>query len=79
MSKVVLKLRGLNELMRSPGVTAEVVRRARRMQAAAGENFEVVVYPHRWTARAYVQSKGAAGAEDEARDKRLTRAIDAAR
>ena len=76
---VNLNLPGLNALMRSAEVQAEVNRRGQRIQAAAGENFEYVASPHRYTARGYVQVNGAAGAREEARDKRLTRSLDAGR
>ena len=76
---VRLNLRGLNALMTSPPVTAEVVRRAQAIQRAAGPEFEVNVVPHRYTARAYVRAKSAKGRRQEARDKVLTRAVDSAR
>lgn len=76
---VTLSLRGLNALMTSREATAAVVRSANRIQAAAGANFEVNVVPHRWTARAYVRAKNAQGMRQEARDKVLTRALNAAR
>lgn len=76
---VQLKLRGLNALMTSPPVTAEVVRRARAIQTAAGADFEVNVVPHKWTARAFIRAKNERGAREEARNKVLTRSIDAAR
>ena len=76
---VTLNLRGLNEIMTSPAVTAEVVRRAQAIQRAAGPEFEVNVVPHPHTARAYVRAKSAKGRRQEARDKVLTRAVDSAR
>lgn len=57
---VRLKLSGLNRLMRSAPVQAEVNKAAARMAAKAGPKFEMIVEgkrPHRWTARAYVQGK----------------------
>lgn len=77
--RVTLKLRGINAVMTSPGVTAEVISRAKKIQQAAGENFKVNVSPHKYTARAFVVSANAEGAVEEARDKRLTRSIDAGR
>jgi hypothetical protein len=77
--KVTLKLRGINAVMTSPGVVAEVTARAQRIKKAAGDHFEVAVRPHRYTARAFVRSADFQGAHEEARDKRLTRAIDAGR
>ena len=77
--RVQLKLRGLNALMISPPVVSEVARRAHAIQRAAGEDFEVNVVPHKWTARAFIRAKNARGAREEARNKVLTRAVDAAR
>lgn len=74
---VKLKLRGLNALMTSREVTSEVVKRANAVQRAAGANFEVNVVPHKYTARAFIRPANAAGAKEEARDKRLTRALNA--
>lgn len=76
---VRLMLRGINALMTSSAVTAEVVRAARKIQRAAGDDFEVNVVPHKYTARAYVRAANARGAREEARNKVLTRALDAAR
>lgn len=75
---VRLKLRGLNALMTSREVTAEVVKAANKIQRAAGDDFEVNIVPHRYTARAYIRPKNARGARAEARDKVLTRALGAA-
>ncbi|MFJ6429711.1 hypothetical protein [Microbacterium maritypicum] len=77
--RVQIKLRGLNTLMTSPEAIAKVVGAANKIQAAAGEDFEVKVVPHRWTARAYVQPKNARGMREEARNKVLTRALNAAK
>lgn len=76
---VRLKLKGLNALMTSAPVVSEVVRRAQKIRDAAGENFEVNVVPHRYTARAYIRAANAEGAIEEARDKRLTAALNAGR
>lgn len=77
--RVQLKLKGLNALMTSPAATSEVVRAAQKIQRAAGPDFEINVVPHRYTARAYVRAANARGMRAEARDKVLTRAVDAAR
>ncbi len=77
--RVKLKIRGVNQVMTSRGATEEVASRAQRMARAAGPNFEAVVKPHKYTARAYVRNRNREGAEQEARDKTLTRAIDAGR
>lgn len=77
--RVQLKLRGINSLMTSREATAAVVSAANKIQRAAGDDFEVNVVPHRWTARAYVRAKNARGMREEARNKVLTRAVNAAR
>lgn len=77
--RVQLNLRGLNALMTGREATAAVVRAANKIQRAAGDDFEVNVVPHRWTARAYVRAKNARGMREEARNKALTRAMNAAR
>lgn len=73
--KVKLNLRGLNALMTSPGVTAEVVRRARAMVQQAGENFEADIVPHRYTARAFVRPANAAGRKEQADNAVLERVV----
>ena len=77
--KVKLKLKGINAVMTSPGAIAEVARRAQRMASAAGEGFEAVVNPHRWTARAFVRTADAPGRKRQADDAVLERALDAGR
>ena len=77
--KVKLKLKGINAVMTSPGAIAEVARRARRMASAAGEGFEAVVNPHRWTARAFVRTADETGRRRQAEDAVLERSLDAGR
>lgn len=80
MATVVrLNLRGLNEIMTCAAVRDDLDARGRRMAAAAGGEFEYVSRPHSRTARGYVQPRSAKGARQEAREKRLTRSIDAGR
>lgn len=79
MRDLKLSLPAINALMTSPAATAEVVRAANRIQRAAGDDFEVNVVPHKWTARAYVRPKNARGMRAEARDKVLTRALASAK
>lgn len=74
-AKVSLKIQGLNQLMTSPAVTAFLVKRAQAIAAKAGDDFEVNVVPHKWTARAFIRAANAEGARREAADKVLTRAI----
>lgn len=76
---VRLILRGINALMRSEEVQADLDARGQRMAAAAGPDFEYKRSPHKWTARGYVQSRNARGDRQEAREKRLARSISAGR
>ncbi len=76
---VRLNLRGLNALMSSEPMQQDLDARGRRMAAAAGPEFEYVTRPHSRTARGYVQPKSTRGARQEAREKRLTRSLDAGR
>lgn len=76
---VKLNMRGIREVLKGPEVTADLARRSKRVEAAAGDGFEAVVKPGKYTARAYVQSAGRKGDEREASEKALTRALDAAR
>lgn len=52
-----LKLGGLNRLMRSSPIQAEVNAEAARVRARAGSKFQVHPSTHRWTARAFVEAK----------------------
>lgn len=73
--KVKLKLRGINAVMTSPGVTAAVAREARRMAEQAGSNFEYNVSPHRYTARAYVRPANTEGRKEQADNAVLERVM----
>lgn len=55
--RVKLSLRGLNRLMRSDPVQAEVNKAAARIAAKAGPKFQVKPSKHQWTARAFVEPK----------------------
>lgn len=70
-----LNVRGLNRLMAGNTVQALVDERGEAMARRAGPNFEYVQRRHKWTARGYVQSANTDGAMEEAREKRLTRAL----
>jgi len=70
-----LVLRGLNTIMRSAEMQTIVDSTGRRMAAAAGDDFEYVASPHRWTARGYVQPKNARGMREQARNAALERAL----
>lgn len=77
--KVKLNIRGIREVLKSSGVESELVRRGRRVQNTAGDGFELVVKPARYTSRVFVQTGTGEAAKREAEDKVLTRALDAAR
>lgn len=72
---VKLNLRGINAVMSGPGATGAVVREARRMADAAGENFEANIVPHKWTARAFVRPKNEAGRKEQADNAVLERVM----
>lgn len=76
--RVRLKLKGLNELMTSAPVQAEVDRAGRKIAAAAGDGFAYSQpKPHKWTARGYVQVNSDDGARRQAEDAVLERAMSA--
>ena len=77
--RVELNSAGIDQLLKSPEVMAELQRRAGRVAAAAGEGFEAETYIGRDRARAVVRSTTAKAARAEAQDRALTRALDAAR
>lgn len=77
--RVKLKISGVRQTLKGQDVQSDLARRASRIAAAAGEGFEAVVKPHRYTARAFVQSTGVEGDKREAESKVLTRALDAGR
>lgn len=65
--QVKLKLAGLNKLMRSEPVQAEVNKAAGRVAAKAGSKFQVHPSTHRWVARAFVEPKSGEYLSDEDR------------
>lgn len=71
--QVNLKLGGINKVMRAAQPVVD--REAQDMAARAGEHFEAVSRPHKWTARAYVQPKDPIGMRQQARDAVLERAL----
>lgn len=79
VSRVKLKLKGINELMRSEPVQAHVDQVGRRVAAAAGDGFEYQPRTHKWTARGYVRTATAAARRREAEDKVLLAALSAGR
>lgn len=76
---VRLKIGGIRQVLRSAEVQKEVARRAQRGAAAAGPGIEAVVKPHKYTARAFVQTADEEGRRREADGKVLNRALDAMR
>lgn len=76
--RVKLSLKGINKLMTSAPVQAEVNKRAAKIAASAGPKYRMVVRPHKWTARAFVEPvEGARVTDDDQR--RLLGGLDAAR
>jgi hypothetical protein len=73
--KVKLNLPGINKIMTSKGARAVVRRELQRMEVSAGEGFEAVERPHRWTARGFVQTADVEGARRQAREKVLERVV----
>jgi hypothetical protein len=77
VERITIKLRGLNQVMRSPGAQARVDAVGARMAAAAGEGYEYQRSPHKWTARGFVQTANQKGRAREARSKVLNRVLSA--
>lgn len=73
--KLKLNLAAVNAIMTSPGAQAVVDRIGRQMAADAGDGFEYVASPHRWTARGYVQTTNARGRRRQAREAALESAL----
>jgi hypothetical protein len=72
---VKIRLRGINQLMRSREVQAVVDREGRRLAERAGPDFRYVPSPHRWTARGFVEPANLRGARAQAKDAVLERAL----
>jgi hypothetical protein len=77
--RVKLKLRGINEVLKSAAVQSDLDRRAERIAMAAGEGIEAVSKPHRYTSRAFVQTDSFVGAKRQADDAVLETSLDAGR
>ena len=75
--QVNLNLPGLNKLMTSAPVQAAADDLGAKLAGRAGENFEYVSKPHRYTARGYVQPANGLGAREQARNAVLERALGA--
>lgn len=77
--KVKLKIKGIRQVLKSGPVQSDLARRAKRIADAAGEGFAAVVKPHRYTARAFVQTDTEEARKRQADDAVLERAMDAGR
>lgn len=77
--RIVLNSKGINELLHSPGVQADLKARAQRVADTAGDGMEVTEAGDRNRARYVVITTTPEAMTNEAIDRSLTRAIDAAR
>lgn len=77
--RIVLNSRGVRALLRHPNVRADLERRARAIAAVAGDGMEATAVAGRTRARASVITATPDAMRAEARDRRLTRSIDAGR
>jgi hypothetical protein len=77
--KVTLNEANIGRLLTSPAVQADLLRRARKIAAAAGPGMEPSVQVGRTRARGSVITATRKAREAEARDRALTRALDAGR
>jgi hypothetical protein len=76
---IKLNLAALNQIMASPEMQTIVDSVGREVAANAGDGFEYVRRPHRWTARGYVQATTARAMRRQARDAVLERAVGSVR
>lgn len=76
---VILNRKGIRDLLRSEQVRADLVRRAHNIAAAAGDGHTVDSQIGRNRARAAVITTSIPAMIREARDRNLTRALDAGR
>lgn len=77
--KFILNRAGINELLHSPGVDADLAARAERVKEAAGVGMEVTEAGDGNRSRYVIVTATPEAMRGEALDRRLTRAIDAAR
>lgn len=76
---IKLNRKAVRDLLRSSEVQADLERRANKIKAAAGPGHEVDVEVGRNRARASVRTDTVEAMRAEARDHKLTRALDAGR
>jgi len=74
-----LNSRGVRALLRGPEMQAELKRRAERVVASAGPEFEIGASVGKNRARVAVLARTRKAREAEAKFRRLTRGVDAAR
>lgn len=77
--KVVLFRKGIRELLNSPEIRADLVARAKRVAAQAGDGFEVDSHSGTKRGRASVRTVTFDAMRAEAKSRTLTHALDAAR
>lgn len=79
LERVDVHNEGVTALLKDPKVAADLMRRGRSIASAAGEGFVVVADPTARRARVVVITATFAARLAEARDRRLSRALDAGR
>jgi hypothetical protein len=77
--RIVLNRKGVRDILRSPGVLADLRRRAERIAAAAGPGHEVDSEVGRNRARESVRTDTIDAMVNEATSRTLSRALDAGR
>lgn len=78
-TRIVLNRRGIEALLTSPEVLADLKRRAEQIAASAGPGMEASAMVGKTRARASVITATAAARRAEATGRRLTRSVDAGR
>lgn len=73
--RVQLRIGGISRLLRSRPVQKLVDDTGKRGAAAAGEGFEYVAKPHRWTSRGYIQTDTARAMRAQAKHAVLEHAV----
>ena len=79
LERITVLRKGIRELARSPGMKADLLKRAEAIASAAGDG--VVVDSNDWTrrTRASVRTQTYRASRREAKDRTLSRAVDAGR
>lgn len=81
MTRAVIKIdkKGVEQLLRSPEVEADIKARAQRIASAAGAGHSVTTFQGTDRVRAHVATDTPEAMEAEATERRLSNAIDAGR